>query len=376
MSFVFKDVSGVKSPWFQLGAGTGTGDNGKTFMYKGPVGFYIDYRNSVTGSPTIFKITDEGIDFGEFEKIIFNPEVSMDGITQIYVQDATPTSAQADDIFVDTDDYSNCDIQRLSASTTIDLDDGYSIYADGTISLTLPTVSTIFAGTMSTMTNAGVTLRVTNTGSGTVTVVAGSGNTINGASNYALAAGDSALLSINRQHTDFKVAVGSGGGGGSLPAGGSTGQIIIKQSSTEGDADWATIPVVSVDEVPDGGTIGQVLKKVSATDQDIEWADESSVDEVPDGGTTGQVLGKVSATDQDIEWVDPSGGGTGVTDHGELTGLSDDDHSQYHNDARGDARYYTQAEVDDLISDMTFSIDGGSASSVYLIAQTINGGGA
>ena len=33
------------------------------------------------------------------------------------------------------------------------------------------------------------------------------------------------------------------------------------------------------------------------------------------------------------------GGGGGVTDHGALTGLADDDHSQYHNDARGDARY-------------------------------------
>ncbi len=29
-----------------------------------------------------------------------------------------------------------------------------------------------------------------------------------------------------------------------------------------------------------------------------------------------------------------SGGGSGVTDHGALTGLSDDDHSQYHNDSR------------------------------------------
>ena len=32
-------------------------------------------------------------------------------------------------------------------------------------------------------------------------------------------------------------------------------------------------------------------------------------------------------------------GGGGITDHGGLTGLSDDDHGQYHNDARGDARY-------------------------------------
>lgn len=37
--------------------------------------------------------------------------------------------------------------------------------------------------------------------------------------------------------------------------------------------------------------------------------------------------------------LDTSGLGGGVTDHGALTGLADDDHSQYHTDARGDARY-------------------------------------
>jgi len=44
------------------------------------------------------------------------------------------------------------------------------------------------------------------------------------------------------------------------------------------------------------------------------------------------------------------GGGGGVTDHGALTGLADDDHTQYHNDTRGDARYYTQAQVDSGLS--------------------------
>lgn len=38
-------------------------------------------------------------------------------------------------------------------------------------------------------------------------------------------------------------------------------------------------------------------------------------------------------------------GGGGVTDHGALTGLADDDHAQYHNDARGDARYAPVAHV-------------------------------
>lgn len=44
------------------------------------------------------------------------------------------------------------------------------------------------------------------------------------------------------------------------------------------------------------------------------------------------------------------GGGGGVTDHGALTGLADDDHTQYHNDARGDARYYTQSQIDTSLS--------------------------
>ncbi len=42
----------------------------------------------------------------------------------------------------------------------------------------------------------------------------------------------------------------------------------------------------------------------------------------------------------------PYFGGDGITDHGALTGLTNDDHPQYHNDARGDARYYQQSEVD------------------------------
>jgi hypothetical protein len=37
--------------------------------------------------------------------------------------------------------------------------------------------------------------------------------------------------------------------------------------------------------------------------------------------------------------------GSIVLDHGALTGLADDDHSQYHNDTRGDIRYYTQTQL-------------------------------
>lgn len=40
-----------------------------------------------------------------------------------------------------------------------------------------------------------------------------------------------------------------------------------------------------------------------------------------------------------LAYIAGSGGGGGVTAHAALTGLSADDHTQYHNDARGDARY-------------------------------------
>lgn len=46
-----------------------------------------------------------------------------------------------------------------------------------------------------------------------------------------------------------------------------------------------------------------------------------------------------------IDYLAVVQGGLGAaTDHGALTGLDDDDHGLYHNDARGDARYFTEAE--------------------------------
>lgn len=42
----------------------------------------------------------------------------------------------------------------------------------------------------------------------------------------------------------------------------------------------------------------------------------------------------------------PAGGGEGTSDHGALSGLADDDHTQYLNNTRGDARYYTKTLSD------------------------------
>lgn len=55
---------------------------------------------------------------------------------------------------------------------------------------------------------------------------------------------------------------------------------------------------------------------------------------------------------------------TYITDHGALTGLADDDHPQYHNDARGDARYKNPAVAANNLTNLagnwhTFVNDGG-----------------
>lgn len=53
----------------------------------------------------------------------------------------------------------------------------------------------------------------------------------------------------------------------------------------------------------------------------------------------------------DIDARLDAGGGGGVTDHGFLTGLADDDHTQYHNNARGDARYVQLSNLNESVDD-------------------------
>ena len=87
------------------------------------------------------------------------------------------------------------------------------------------------------------------------------------------------------------------------------------------DVDPATYP-------PEGGGSG------SAPD-----ADRCRYVRVCGTPTDGQVI-TWDATAQEYTPETPSSGpGGGITDHGALSGLADDDHTQYHNNARGDARY-------------------------------------
>lgn len=81
-----------------------------------------------------------------------------------------------------------------------------------------------------------------------------------------------------------------------LPAGGTAGQILEKNTSTNYDASWFNNPV------PTGGTIGQALTKNSSTNFDASWISNT----VPVAGTTGQVLTKNTGSDYDIKWATPT----------------------------------------------------------------------
>lgn len=72
------------------------------------------------------------------------------------------------------------------------------------------------------------------------------------------------------------------------------------------------------------------------------------------------------------KYVDDNAGG--VTDHGALTGLGDDDHSQYHNDTRGDARYYTETEMDGGQMDTRYYTETESDATFAPVAEGVTNG--
>lgn len=114
--------------------------------------------------------------------------------------------------------------------------------------------------------------------------------------------------------------------------------------------DSVTVAKLSTAAAP---TNGQLLVYNGTT---LDWTDPVTAptdltdlgDVNTTGATDGQSLVYQSGTSTWVPATVTSGGG--VTDHGALTGLADDDHAQYHTDARGDARYYTQSQVDTSLS--------------------------
>lgn len=77
-------------------------------------------------------------------------------------------------------------------------------------------------------------------------------------------------------------------------------------------------------------------------------AADQNASEVPVTASPANYTASTADVEAHLAGIDVALGsiGGGVTDHGALTGLSDDDHTQYHNDTRGDLRYYTQSLLD------------------------------
>ncbi|MEO7904247.1 MAG: hypothetical protein ABIR91_00470 [Candidatus Saccharimonadales bacterium] len=96
-----------------------------------------------------------------------------------------------------------------------------------------------------------------------------------------------------------------------------------------------------------------------------------TLDSLSNVNVTGATAGQ-SLVFQGSQWsaATVTSGGSGVTDHGALTGLTDDDHTQYHTNTRGDARYYQKSEVDTAV--------GGRVATTVQVATTgsLAGGGA
>lgn len=91
-------------------------------------------------------------------------------------------------------------------------------------------------------------------------------------------------------------------------------------------------------EVPSGGSSGQVLTKNSSADFDLNWSDgPAAANGLPAGGTAGQLLSKIDGSDYNAEWVDA--GATASQWHdgsGAPAGALGDDGDYYLNNDNGD----------------------------------------
>ncbi len=119
--------------------------------------------------------------------------------------------------------------------------------------------------------------------------------------------------------------------------------------------------VVDVDDATDhatGSSKKSTIGSLPVTEAQIAGANFSNCDSAygwGDHALVGYLTAETNDLSAAVTWANvPDANITessvtqheGAIDHGSITGLGDDDHTQYHNNARGDARYYTETELD------------------------------
>jgi hypothetical protein len=67
LGFQIEPESGNYIPMIELGAGTGTDNNGKGYIYKGTSGLYIDYYSATDGSLRRILLNDDGVVLTPYE---------------------------------------------------------------------------------------------------------------------------------------------------------------------------------------------------------------------------------------------------------------------------------------------------------------------
>jgi len=156
---------------------------------------------------------------------------------------------------------------------------------------------------------------------------------------------------------------------------GTDGQVLTADSAQTLGVKWAT-PDVTQAEL-DAVDAAKIANAIVDAKGDVITATAADTPARLAVGVDGTVLTADSSAPTGLRWgAGGGGGGGGVSDHGALSGLADDDHAQYHNDARGDARYWqlatdlaTQAELDAHLNDAADAHDASAISVLDTAAQ-------
>jgi len=125
----------------------------------------------------------------------------------------------------------------------------------------------------------------------------------------------------------------------------STGLMLARKTGADTYEQINTNDKDSIEEGLRNGTYF-IVKEADMTTQDPHTIDFTTSDYA--GG--GVLSGDVSGDWEIIDWrTSTFNRGSAAGDHGSLSGLSDDDHLQYHTDARGDLRYASLTDFDELV---------------------------